>query len=374
MPLQTFGLKPGVIRVAGPRRGRTLPRMDLDRYSRQVLLPGLGREGQERIARSTVLVLGCGALGGAGATYLARAGVGRLILVDRDCLELSNLQRQPLYDEKDLSANLPKALAAQRRLGAMNSEIQIEALVSDAHAGNIEELLRGVTVVLDGTDNFDTRYLLNDACVKLGVPWIYGGAVGTRGMSVAFVPGRTPCLRCLFESPPPPGAAPTCETEGILGPLPGFIGCYQAAEALKVCAGRLEALNPRMLSVDLWTGHLATVDVGPAPAKDCPCCGARRFEFLAGGAAGRTAVLCGRAAVQISPGREGALDLAALAERLSGAPGVSLVGASRFLLTIRVAGGEDKQLELAVFPDGRALVKGTRDPAVARAVYAKYLG
>lgn len=351
--------------------------MDLERYNRQVLLPFIGEEGQRRIAGSTVVVVGCGALGSTAANLLARAGVGRLRIVDRDFLEESNLQRQVLFDEQDVRDNLPKAVAAERKLKAINSTIQIEGLVTDFTPVNAESLLAGATVVVDGTDNFETRFVLNDACVKLGLPWIYGGAVGSTGMSLTVIPGRTPCLRCLFESAPPPGVTPTCDTAGILGGAPGIVGNFQATEALKICAGRLDGINPRLFSFDLWSGEVQLLNVAKArEALDCPCCQQRRFEFLGAQATSTVTRLCGRDTVQISPAASAAqLDLAALARTVAASGGVSHVACNPYLLKFTVPGGAaGTRLELTVFPDARAFIRGARDVTAARAAYAKYVG
>jgi molybdopterin/thiamine biosynthesis adenylyltransferase len=351
--------------------------MSFERYARQILVPFVGEEGQRRIVASRVVLIGCGALGTAIANILARAGVGHLRIVDRDFVEESNLQRQVLFDEQDARECLPKAVAAERKLRGINSTIQIEGLVADVEPGNIEELVRGATVVVDGTDNFETRFLINEACVKLGLPWVYGGAVGSAGMSLTVLPGRTPCLRCVFDSAPEPGHTVTCETAGVLAGITGVIGSFEATEALKICAGRLEGVNTRLFSVDLWSGDVHQVEVGRArEAADCPCCKQRRFEYLEGAGASRAVTLCGRAAVQVKPAPGVTLDLGALAKALGNAPGVTVSNANPFLVRGQVPDAErpGEKLELTVFRDGRAIIKGTRKEATARAVYAKYVG
>jgi adenylyltransferase/sulfurtransferase len=227
-----------------------------------VLVPFVGEEGQQRIMASHVVLIGCGALGTAIANILGRAGVGHLRIVDRDFVEESNLQRQVLFDEQDARECLPKAVAAERKLRGINSTIRVEGIVADVEPGNIEDFVRGATVVVDGTDNFETRFLINDACVKLGLPWVYGGAVGSAGMSLTVLPGRTPCLRCVFDTAPEPGQTATCETAGVLAGITGLIGSFEATEALKICAGRLEGVNTRLFSVDLWGGDVHQVEVG----------------------------------------------------------------------------------------------------------------
>ena len=365
--------------------------MSLDRYNRQVLFSALGEEGQQRICRATAVVAGCGALGTASANALARAGVGSLRVIDRDVVEESNLHRQVLFDEQDCRENLPKAVAAQAKLRLANSSIAVTGVVTDINPANVEQLIAGADVVVDGTDNFETRFLLNDACVKHGVPWVYGGAVGSTGMTMTIVPGQTPCLRCVFESPPAPGMSPTCETAGILGALPGVIGNWQASEALKICAGRRDAVCTQLVTIDLWTCEVRQFNVaGARDQGSCPCCHSRRFEFLEGKAASTSTGLCGRHAVQINPRTGGALDLQALAARLRANAAVSAVVASRFLLKFTAPSadtGSQQQteaargtlpgqqgLEFTVFPDCRAIIKGTTDVTEARTAYAKYIG
>jgi molybdopterin-synthase adenylyltransferase len=348
--------------------------MSDDRYNRQVLVPFIGEEGQQRIATSRVVLLGCGALGTAAANVLARAGVGELLIVDRDFVERSNLQRQVLFDEADAHEGLPKAVAAERRLRAINSTIRIEGRVADAHPGNVEELIRGATTVVDATDNFETRFLLNDACVKLNIPWIYGGAVGVEGMTMTILPDRTPCLRCVFDSAPPPGLHPTCETAGVLAGATNIIGSWQANEALKICVGRLDDVKAQLLSINLWTCEVNAIALDRAKTADCPCCGLRRFEYLDAQATSTSTTLCGREAVQINPSLVARLDLAELARKLTGAAGVLDLVQNPFLLRCRVPGSAGSTLELAIFADGRAIVKGTKDATVARAAYAKYVG
>jgi molybdopterin-synthase adenylyltransferase len=326
----------------------------------------LGVEGQRRLLTSRALVVGCGALGSVIANTLARAGVGKLRIVDRDFLELNNLQRQVLYDEDDVAAGLPKAIAAQQRLARINSEIEIEAIVGDADHTNIERLMDGVDCLVDGTDNFETRFLLNDAAVKLGVPWIYGGCLGAEGQSLTILPGQTPCLRCLMPDPPPPGSTPTCDSAGILGTAIGVVASLEANEALKILSGRTEAISRVWTVFDLWDNTLRQIKLEGAKVADCPCCGRREFPWLAGERGSHTAILCGRNSVQLSfPGRE-AVSLDQLAEKLAA---VGSVTRNKYL--VRAAIGD---YQLTVFPDGRAVIGGTEDVAEARTVYAKYVG
>jgi molybdopterin/thiamine biosynthesis adenylyltransferase len=333
-----------------------------ERYSRQTVLKEIGAAGQKRLLDSRVLVVGCGALGCTQAQLLARAGVGTLRLVDRDFVELSNLQRQLLFDEDDVASRLPKAEAAARKLRRVNSAIQIEGLVTDLTPRNALELVASSDIVLDATDNLETRYLLNDASVKLGKPWIYGGAVGSSGVLLPVVPGEGPCLRCLFGEPPPPGTLPTCDLLGVLNTAPALVATLQVTEALRLLLG--EPARPRVVTADLWDLSVRRVEVARDPA--CRCCGERRFDFLDAVETSTATSLCGRNAVQLSPARACKLDLEALATRLAEAGSVAGNG---FLLQF-----ETGEHEIVVFADGRAIVRGTSDPAVARSLYARWIG
>jgi adenylyltransferase/sulfurtransferase len=335
------------------------------RYSRQELFDGLGREGQARVRQARVLVVGAGALGSALAEMMVRTGVGELRLVDRDYVEASNLQRQSLYDEEDAERGLPKAVAAEARLRRINSDVRVAGIVADLGADNAPELLRGTDLVLDGTDNFETRFLLNDLCVREGIPWVYGACVGAYGLALAVRPGVTPCLRCVLQEMPAPGSGPTCDTAGVIAPIVHVVAGLQAAEALKLLAGRTEVLLPGLVTIDLWTGLFSVMDLA-AHKPSCPACVEGRYEYLAGPGAAASAVLCGRDAVQVRPARGGPLDLAALAARL--AP-LGRVRRNEHLLRFEGAGAE-----LAVFLDGRAIVKGVKDAAEARSVYARFVG
>jgi len=333
-----------------------------ERYSRQILFPGIGQEGQERILASRAAIAGCGALGSVQAIALARAGVGRLTVIDRDFVETSNLQRQWLFEEDDAAAALPKAVAAERKLGLINASIQVEGVVADLTAANIAELLAEADLILDGTDNFETRYLINDFAVSRGVPWIYGAALGSYGVVMPVIPGRTACLRCVYPDPPA-GAQPTCETAGVLGSITGLVGCLQVADALKILCGRPDLVLPRITTVDVWRGQMRQVEQPPA-AADCPACGAREFVYLNGKK--RTPVsLCGRDAVQIHE-RSRPLDLSELRSRLAR---IGEVRANDFALRFFPT-----PYEMTIFPDGRAIIKGTTDPGVARSLYAQYIG
>ncbi|HET8631111.1 MAG TPA: ThiF family adenylyltransferase [Thermomicrobiales bacterium] len=342
---------------------------DLARYVRQTIHPQIGEAGQRRLGAARVLLVGCGALGTHVADTLARAGVGHLRVVDRDFIELNNLQRQILFDEEDLARGLPKALAAAEKLRRINSIIAVEPVVDDVNAGNIAALIEGIDVIVDGTDNFETRYLLNDAAIKAGIPWVYGGVLATYGVTMTIVPGETACLRCVFPDPPAPGVAPTCDTAGVLGPAVATIAALEAAETLKLLLGARDALNRDLLALDVWR---LTFDRLPAARLTaCPACGdgERSHPFLDHAAASRTTTLCGRDAVQVAVNPPARLDLAALAARL-GAAGA--VRANDYLLRFRPEA--EGRHELVIFPNGRAIVHGTDDPAIARSLYARYIG
>jgi adenylyltransferase/sulfurtransferase len=328
--------------------------------------PGVGVEGQRKLLAARALVVGCGALGSVIANTLARSGVGKLRIIDRDFLELNNLQRQVLYDEDDVAAGLPKAIAAQNRLQRINSTIEIEAIVGDVDHTNIERLLEGVDCLIDGTDNFETRFLLNDAAVKLGLPWVYGGCLGAEGQSLTILPGHTPCLRCLIPEPPPPGTTPTCDSAGIMGTVIGVIASIEANEALKLLSGHVEAINRTWTILDLWDNTARQIKLDSARSADCPCCGRREFPWLSGERGSHTAILCGRNAVQLSfPGRQ-AVPLDQLETKLAA---VGQVSRNKYLVRATVG-----PHTLTVFPDGRAVIGGTEDIAEAKSVYAKYVG
>ena len=335
----------------------------MSRYSRQELFAGIGREGQEKIRRSRVLVVGCGALGSATAETMARAGVGTLTLVDRDFVEASNLQRQSLFDEEDAALARPKAIAAEARLVRLNSEVTVRGIVADVDAALADRLVREADLVLDGTDNFETRYVLNDVCVRAGVPWVYGACVAAHGAALAVRPGKTPCLRCVLGERPAAGSGETCDTSGVVAPIVQVVAGVQAAEALKLLAGRETALVDGLVTVDLWAG---TFDVagfdGRAPW--CPSCAQGRFDYAEAPPA-EAAVLCGRDAVQLRTGGV-PIDVQRLAARLRAA---GEVVANEHLVRLRAS-----DAELVVFADGRAIVKGTADAARARAVLARFVG
>ena len=339
---------------------------DPERYSRQTRFAPLGAEGQARLVAGRVAVVGCGALGSVVAMALVRAGVGFVRIIDRDVPERSNLPRQVLFDEADVAAGLPKAVAAARHLTAINSAITIEPVVADLTAANVADLLGGVDAIVDGTDNFEARYLVNEHACRHGVPWVYGGAIGAEGRVLTIVPGRTACLRCLVPDPPAPGTLPTCDAAGIIGPAALVVGAVEAAEAIKLLAGVRDKIASRMLVCDLWENVWRTIDLSALAAAGCPTCRGGDFPWLEGRLGGRPTALCGREAVQVMPATPG-VDLAALAARL---PSVAKVIANQWIVRAQVEPG----LELAVFADGRAIVSGTRDETRARAIVARYLG
>lgn len=341
--------------------------MAIGRYHRQALLPQIGPQGQARLARSRVLLVGCGALGGVIAEQLVRAGVGTLRIADRDIVELTNLQRQVLFDEHDVAEQAPKAIAAARRLRRINSEVVVEPLVCDVHAANIETLI-DCDLLLDGTDNVETRYLLNDVSVKHGIPWVYGACVGTEGRCMALRPPADACLRCVFPEPPNAAELPTCDTAGVLGTAAAIAASLQVTAALRL----LTAADHRqeLITFDAWKNRFGQLRLDEAKRDDCICCARRQFEFLENRLGGRSTSLCGRNAIQVRPG--GAvetLDLAAVADKLTAAGAVQ-----RTAYLVRCDLHEPQDLRLTIFPDGRAIIRGTADPNRAKSLYARYIG
>jgi adenylyltransferase/sulfurtransferase len=333
-----------------------------ERYSRQILFAGIGEAGQESLLRSHAAIAGCGALGSFHAAALARAGVGRLTIIDRDYVESSNLHRQWLFEESDAAEGLPKAAAAERRVARMNSSIAARGIVADLTASNVHELLGDADVILDGADNFELRYLINDFAVSRRIPWIYGAAVGSYGLTMPVIPDRTACLRCVYPEPPA-GAQPTCETAGVLNAVISAVASFQVADALKLLSGHAGMVRPRITTIDIWSGGVRQVDL-PGRDPECPACGLRQFPFLQETDHPPVA-LCGRNAVQIGAA-ERPLDLAELHRRLEP---LGEVRANEYALRFAIAG-----YELTVFVDGRAIVKGTSDLGVARSLYARYVG
>ena len=335
-----------------------------DRYSRQILFSGIGEEGQRRLLAARVLIVGCGALGSAHAESLARAGVGHLRLVDRDFVEPSNLQRQTMFTEADAEQRLPKAIAAANHLREINSEIEVEPHVIDVNHSTIERLLEGCDVVVDGTDNFSTRYLINDACVKHNTSWIYGAAVGSYGVTMTIRPHQTACLRCVFEEAPAAGSAPTCDTSGVIMPIINVVSAVQVSEVFKLITGQLDALHGSLMQFDVWQNEWRKIGTGK-PRKDCSTCVLAQYETLSGADEG-AAVLCGRDAIQISPSQPTCINFSTLAERLRRAGEVKF---NEYLLRFRTG-----KFELTVFRDARSIIRGTDEVSVARSLYAKYIG
>jgi molybdopterin/thiamine biosynthesis adenylyltransferase len=335
-----------------------------ERYSRQMLFAGIGEQGQQRLLASSAVLVGCGAIGAAAAGLLVRAGVGRVRVLDRDFVEPSNLQRQTLFDEDDARAALPKAVAAERKLRAINNSVAIEGLVGDLNPRNAADLLSGFDLILDGTDNFETRFLINDYAIQSACPWIYAAAVASYGVTMTVRPGITACLACLLESSPDGrGLEETCDTAGVLGPIVNLIASLEVAEALKLLAGREAALHGRLISWDVWSGHFQSVRVAQNPA--CRACARHDFSYLRGQAQPHI-TLCGRDSVQIHE-RGRTLDLGVLRARLAAT--VSDVRHNEFLLCFRT-----EPYQMTIFADGRAILKGTKDPAIARSLYARYIG
>jgi len=339
--------------------------MSDERYSRQILFPAIGAEGQRLIRNSRALIVGCGALGSAQAEALARAGIGSLRIVDRDFVEASNLQRQSMFTEQDAAERLPKAIAATNRITRINADVRTEPEVVDVNQSNIERLVGGCDVVLDGTDNFATRYLLNDACVKHDLNWIYGAAVGSYGVTMTIRPNESPCLRCVFPEAPAVASAPTCDTAGVIMPIINIVAAVQVSEALKLLTGQKKKLHNSLMQFDVWCNEWRKINPG-SPVKYCPTCGQGNFATLEADANDFSAVLCGRHAIQISPAQSTQVDFQSLAERLSGAGEVKF---NEYLLRFRTG-----EYELTVFQDARSIIRGTDEVSIARSLYAKYIG
>ncbi len=378
--------------------------MNLERYRKQMLFSGIGPAGQERLGSRSVLLVGCGALGCVLADSMVRAGVGHVRIVDRDFVELSNLQRQVLFTENDVRLHLPKAAAAADRLRQVNSDVKIEPIVADVDYTNIEEFVRGVDLIMDGTDNFEVRYLINDVSLETGIPWIFTGCTGSHGQMMPIFPGKSACLRCLMQSPPPPGSTETCDTAGVLGPAIGVIASLQAAIAIKMLSSPdLEPIVPlkhpdegsipdstsppnasgntsiggialKLTMVDVWESTFRQMDISKLRDQtDCPACKHGERLWLRGLNRSGSTILCGRNAVQVAPPEKMRLSLPELASKLESA---GVVTANPFLVRVvlNTNSSENQRLELTVFPDGRAIVKGTEDPSIARSLYSRYIG
>jgi len=334
----------------------------IDRYSRQTLFFGIGQEGQRRLGNSYVVVIGCGALGTIIATSLVRAGVGRVRIIDRDFIEYHNLQRQALFDEDDIRNGLPKAIAAEQHLKRVNSSVKVDGVVAHVNHTNIERLISGAGLIVDGLDNFETRFLINDACLKLKIPWVFGAAISSSGMTMNIIPGETPCFRCFSANLPRRGTIHTCETVGVISSAPFVIGSLESVEAIKILVGA-EEINRDLIVIDVWQGTFDRLKI--SPGKDCPACQGK-YEFLDGGFETSATSLCGRDAVQVLNPKGGSISLEELAVRLRL---VGQVNYNEFMLRFVI-----DSYEMAVFPDGRAIVKNTNDESLALGLYAKYIG
>ncbi len=361
-----------------------IPPADLARYSRQMLFEHVGVEGQRRLGQGRAVLVGCGALGSVLAGTLVRAGIGALRLIDRDYLELSNLQRQTLFDEDDVAEDLPKAEAAARKLRRVNSQVEIEPVVADLHADNAEPLCAGAHVILDGTDNLETRFLLNDVAVKHEIPWVYGACIGAEGLVLPILPRQTACLRCIWDEPPPPGSLPTCDTVGVLASAVSVVASLQAVEALKILMGRHDEVNRHLAAIDVWTGRVRAINVQAAfESRACPCCARGQYDFLTAARGSLATTLCGRDAVQIRP-RLGpgqpTHDQTHPAETAHAAPPLfeavrqRLPAACQARSNAFILQFEADGCIVTLFSDGRAIIKGTSEPAAARALYARYIG
>jgi molybdopterin-synthase adenylyltransferase len=311
------------------------------------------------------VIIGCGALGSAQAEALARGGIGHLGIVDRDFVEFSNLQRQTMFTERDATERLPKVIACANHIAEINREIAIEPQIADVNHSNIERFIADADVVIDGTDNFATRYLINDACVKHDKNWIYGAAVGSYGVTMTIRPHETPCLRCIFPEPPPAASAPTCDTAGVIMPIISVVAAVQVSEAFKLLTGDVSSLHKSLMQFDVWRNDWRKISIGQ-PLIDCPTCALGRFETLSAETREFAAVMCGRHAVQISPTESVHIDLGALREKLEAA---GEVRSNDYLLRFRTG-----EYELTVFQDARSIIRGTDDIATARSLYSKYIG
>lgn len=338
----------------------------LERYSRQILFKPIGEEGQLKLMTKKAVIVGMGALGTVISNHLVRSGVGHVRLIDRDLVEVSNLQRQSLYDEEDAEKNLPKVIAAEKKLKKINSTVTVEPIISDVNLDNAEELLGGFDVIVDGTDNFSTRYLINDVSIKLGIPWVFGAAVSARGMHAVFIPGKTPCYRCLFPEVQT-GLGETCDTVGVLSPITEIIGSFEAVEALKILVGA--ETNPNLEQFDIWYNSPLQMDVSKGKNPECPACVHHQYEFLDRSSKQQIsyAILCGRDTVQINPRNVNEFDLSELAERLKESGKVMV---NSFLLRF----SPEENIKMVFFQDGRVLIHGVDDIAAAKSYYSRYMG
>ncbi|WP_373652762.1 ThiF family adenylyltransferase [Schlesneria sp. DSM 10557] len=341
----------------------------LERYSRQVRFAGIGAEGQQRICQSRILLCGCGALGTVLADTLVRAGVGFVRIVDRDFVDLSNLQRQVLFDEQDVAEHLPKSVVAAKKLARVNSQVTIEPHVADIDWRNIREFAKDVDLIVDGTDNFEIRFLINDVSLETGIPWVYAGCVGSHGQTMAIFPHESACLRCVIEVPPDAGSIETCDSAGVIAPAIHMVTALQAATVLKILAGRKDLVPPQLSIVDVWDGSLRQMNLANLRDKSqCPACVQGRRDWLNGGNASQSVVLCGRNSVQISPAFPAVIALEELERKLESS---GTVTRNPFLVRLTL---NNPSYELTIFRDGRAIIQGTDDINVARGLYARFIG
>jgi adenylyltransferase/sulfurtransferase len=336
-----------------------------DRYYKQTLLREIGPEGQEKLKNSSVVIAGCGALGTSAANNMVRAGVGKVTIIDRDYIEYDNLPRQILFDEDDIKKGLPKAVAAAEKLQKINSSAEIVPVVADLTSANIEKLVAGADLIMDGTDNFETRFLINEVSDKLRIPWIYAGVVSTYGMVFPVIPGTTPCLNCFITDIPSPGSTPTCDTAGVLGAAVTFITSIETAEALKILTGDSASVSRALIYADVWEGTYQKFNV-TSRGIDCPVCGNHRYDFLEKGRGSKTVTLCGQNSVQVSPDSEGRIDFNELAGRLEGSGEVRY---NNYMMNFKTG-----DFELNIFPEGRVIIKNISDPVAAKTLYSKYIG
>jgi adenylyltransferase/sulfurtransferase len=335
-----------------------------ERYSRQIITFAIGEEGQKKLKESSVLLVGCGGLGSTIATLLVRAGVGRLRIVDRDFVEITNLQRQILFDEDDLNSNIPKGVIAERKLKKINSDVEIEGIVADFNPSNAESLSEGINLILDGLDNMEGRFLINDLSIKKGIPWIYGTCLSTYGLTFNIIPKKSPCLRCIYDNFA--NSSMTCETAGIIGPIVVLIASIQSSEALKILTGNEKDLRYDMLFVDLWRNEFEKIPISHLKKENCPACGMGRFDFLEGNKISSVISICGSNSIQINPPAERFLELEKIVESLKP---YGMVVFNEYLVKFFY-----QDYEITIFKDGRAIVKGTSDPSIAKSLYSKFIG
>lgn len=335
-----------------------------ERYSRQIIASAIGEEGQSRLLKSSVLLVGCGGLGSTIATILVRAGIGKIRIVDRDFVEISNLQRQILYDEDDILSNIPKAVLAEKKLAKVNRDVKIEGIVADFNPTNADSLTEGVDLIIDGLDNMEGRFLINDMSIKKGIPWIYGTCLTTYGMTFNIIPEKTPCLRCIYENFETRSL--TCETVGIVSPIAILIASIQSTEAMKILMGRENEVRNDLLFIDLWKNEFEKIPISHLKKKDCPACGKKRFEFLEGKNISSTVSICGSESIQVNPSSRTSLDLERLVESLKN---YGTVFFNEYLVKLLY-----QNYEITVFKDGRAIIKGTSDPSIAKSLYSMFVG